>query len=138
MTKKLFISAITKVVLGIIILALLLFIPAGTLRYTQAWLLLGILFIPMIIAGFIMMARNPELLKKRLNAKEEQSEQKEVVLFSGIMFAASFIAAGLSYRFNFLMLPMWVSYAATAIFLLAYGLYAEVLKENTYLSRRSY
>ena len=135
MNKELFIRAISKFSAGVLIVALLIFLPAWTLRYPQGWLLMGILFIPMFIAGLIMMRRNPELLKKRLNAKEKESEQKEVILFSGIMFLAAFIFAGLSFRFGWLMLPFPVSVIAALIFLAAYALYAEVLRENTYLSR---
>ena len=135
MAKKLFVQAITKVTLGIILVGALLFIPAGTWSYPQAWLFLGILFIPMIIAGFIMMKVSPALLRKRLNAKEQEDEQKTVVLLSGLMFIGAFVAAGLSFRFGWAMLPMSVSYAGAVLFLLAYALYAEVLKENEYLSR---
>ncbi|RKM59314.1 isoprenylcysteine carboxylmethyltransferase family protein [Butyrivibrio sp. CB08] len=135
MNKKLFGQAIGKVVAGIVLVGLLLFVPAGSFAYWQGWLLMGILFIPMLIAGFVMMAKSPELLKKRLNAKEEQSEQKQVVLFSGIMFLAAFIVAGLNFRFGWIVLPNWVVFAGAVIFLLGYGLYAEVLKENEYLSR---
>ena len=135
MNKELFIRAISKFSAGVLIVALLIFLPAWTLRYPQGWLLMGILFIPMFIAGLIMMRRNPELLKKRLNAKEKESEQKEVILFSGIMFLAAFIFAGLSFRFGWLMLPFPVSVIAAFIFLAAYALYAEVLRENAYLSR---
>ena len=133
MNKKLFGQALGKVIAGIIIVGLLLFVPAGSFKYWQGWLLMGILFVPMVIAGFVMMAKSPELLKKRLNAKEEQSEQKVVVLLSGIMFLAAFIVAGLNFRL--IILPKWIVFVATAVFLLGYGLYAEVLKENEYLSR---
>lgn len=132
---KLFAQALLKFFSGLLILGALLFIPAGTFRYPHAWLLLGILFIPMFIAGLVMMAVNPGLLKKRLSAKEEQAEQRTVILLSALMFLASFITAGLNFRFGWLVLPMWVSYAAAAVFLAGYVLYAEVLWENTYLSR---
>ncbi|MBQ9910549.1 MAG: isoprenylcysteine carboxylmethyltransferase family protein [Lachnospiraceae bacterium] len=135
MSKELFIKAIAKFIFGVLLVGALLFFPAWTLHYPQAWLLLGILFIPMFIAGLVMMKKNPELLKKRLNAKEKEDEQKEVILFSGIMFLLSFVAAGLSFRFGFLMLPFSVSIIGAVLFLLSYALYAEVLKENTYLSR---
>ena len=135
MTKELFVSAITKLVSGILILGILIFLPAGTFHYPQGQLLMGILFIPMTLAGIVMMVKSPELLRKRLSVKEEQNEQKKVILFSGLMFAAAFIAAGLSFRLNLLMLPKWVSYIAAVIFLLAYALFAEVLRENAYLSR---
>ena len=113
----------------------LLFIPAGTWHYPQGWLLIGILFVPMFIAGLVMLKKNPELLKKRLNVREEETEQRQVILFSGIMFLTAFIAAGLSFRYKWLMLPASVSVAAAILFLAAYALYAEVLRENTYLSR---
>ncbi|MBQ1291582.1 MAG: isoprenylcysteine carboxylmethyltransferase family protein [Lachnospiraceae bacterium] len=135
MTKELFVSAITKLVSGILILGILIFLPAGTFHYPQGQLLMGILFIPMTLAGIVMMVKSPELLRKRLSVKEEQNEQKKVILFSGLMFAAAFIAAGLSFRLNLLMLPKWVSYIAAVVFLLAYALFAEVLRENAYLSR---
>ncbi len=135
MNAKLFASAITKFLSGFLLTGLLLFVPAGTFAYRQAWLLIGILFVPMFIAGLIMMHNSPDLLRKRLNAKEEQAEQKEVILYSGLMFPAAFIAAGLNFRFGRIVLPDWVSYAAAVVFLLAYALYAEVLRENAYLSR---
>ena len=135
MDSKLFIRAVSRFFAGLLIVGLLLFLPAGTLRYPQAWILIGILFVPMFTAGLIMMKKNPELLKKRLNVKEKESEQKEVILSSGIMFLAAFILAGLSFRFGWLMLPFPASITAAIIFLAAYALYAEVLRENTYLSR---
>ncbi len=135
MSKKLFISSLIKFFCGLLLVGLLLFVPAGSFSYWQGWLLIGILFIPMFIAGLIMMKFNPELLKKRLNAKEEQFEQKEVIAFSGVMFLASFIIAGLNFRFGWIVLPKWISSVATVVFLVAYMLYAEVLRENTYLSR---
>lgn len=135
MNKELFIKAITRFFAGLVIVCFLLFLPAGTFRYPQGRLLLGILFVPMFIAGIIMMKKNPELLEKRLNVKEKETEQKEVILFSGIMFLAAFIIAGLSFRFGWLMLPFPASILAAIIFLAAYALYAEVLRENTYLSR---
>ena len=135
MTAKLFVQAIVKVVSGILLVGLLLFLPAGTFSYWQAWLLLGILFIPMLIAGVILMFKNPELLKKRLSAKEEETEQKAVVALSGVMFLAAFVLAGLNYRFQWFLLPRWAVIAGTVIFLLAYAMYAEVLRENIFLSR---
>ena len=135
MTKDLFIKALIKFFAGFLIVAALLFIPAWTLRYPQAWLLLGILFVPMFIAGLIMMKKNPELLKKRLNAKEEETEQRTVIVLSGIMFLAAFIMSSLSFRFGWLMLPLPASYVAAVLFLAAYALYGEVLRENEYLSR---
>ena len=135
MSKALFIRAISKFSAGLLLVGGLLLIPAGTWNYPQGWLLIGILFVPMFVAGLVMMRRNPELLKKRLNVKEEESEQRTVILFSGIMFLMAFIAAGLSFRHGWLMLPVPVSLIAAIVFLAAYALYAEVLRENTYLSR---
>jgi len=135
MTKALFVQAIVKFSLGVVLVGVLLFLPAGTLDSPGGWLLMAILFIPMFAAGLVMMRKNPDLLKKRLQAKEKQSEQSTVVKLSGLMFLAGFIVAGLDFRFRWLPLPGWVPYAAAAAFLLAYLLYAEVLRENTYLSR---
>ena len=135
MNKELLIKGISRFTAGVLLVMGLLFIPAGTLNYPQAWLLTGILFVPMFIAGLVMMKKNPELLMKRLNVKEEESEQREVILLSGIMFLAAFISAGLSFRFQWLMLPFAVSMTGTILFLASYALYAEVLRENTYLSR---
>ncbi len=135
MTTRLFISAIAKFALGVVLLGALLFLPAGTLAYPQGWLLMGILFIPMFLAGLVMMAKNPALLRSRLNAKEKQREQSLVVKLSGLMFLVGFVLAGLSFRFGWLLLPRWVSWLGAALFLLSYALYAEVLRENTWLSR---
>ena len=130
MDLKLFTQAIFKFLGGLLIVGLLLFLPAGTFVWRQAWLLLGILFVPMFIAGLIMMKRAPDLLRKRLNVKEEEKEQKTVIVLSGLMFLAAFIVAGLNFRFRWIVLPVWVSWAAAVLFLLAYVLYAEVLREN--------
>ncbi|MBQ3330936.1 MAG: isoprenylcysteine carboxylmethyltransferase family protein [Ruminococcus sp.] len=135
MTVKLFFQAIGKFIAGVILIGLLLFLPAGSFGYRNAWLFIGILFIPMFIAGIVMMFRDPELLKKRLNAKEEQKEQKAVVALSGLMFSAAFIVAGLNYRFSWIVTPDWLVYVGAGVFLLAYVMYAEVLRENAYLSR---
>ena len=135
MDTKLFTQALTKFSLGVIIIGLLLFVPAGSLRYWQGWLLMGILFVPMFAAGFVLMAKNPELLRKRLNAKEEEKEQKTVVALSGVLFFAAFVVAGLNWRFQWSVLPEWAVWIAAALFLACYLLYAEVLRENTYLSR---
>lgn len=135
MDLKLFTQAIFKFLGGLLIVGLLLFLPAGTFVWRQAWLLLGILFVPMFIAGLIMMKRAPDLLRKRLDAKEEEKEQKTVIVLSGLMFLAAFIVAGLNFRFRWIVLPVWVSWAAAVLFLLAYVLYAEVLRENIWLSR---
>ena len=135
MSKKLFIQAVFKFILGIILVGLFVFLPAGTLSYFQGWLFMGILFIPMFIAGIVMMFKNPELLKKRLNAKEKEAEQDKIVKLSGLMFFAGFVMAGLSYRFDWYVIPKSVSIIAGVVFLIAYALYAEVLRENTFLSR---
>lgn len=135
MTKKLFVQAITKYLAGVVLLGLLLFLPAGTLRYPNGWLLMGLLFIPMFIAGVVMMLRDPALLEKRLNAKEREGEQKEIIWQSGVMFIIAFILAGLNFRFGWLKLPGWVVHAAAVLFLLAYLMWAEVLRENAFLSR---
>ena len=135
MDKGLLVRALMKFSLGVVILGLLLFVPAGSFRFWQGWLLMGVLFVPMLIAGFVMLFRNPELLRKRLNAKEEEKEQKTVVAFSGLLFIAAFVVAGLNRRFGWLVLPDWVVWVAAALFLGSYLLYAEVLRENTFLSR---
>ena len=135
MDLKLFTQAIFKFLGGLLIVGLLLFLPAGTFGWWQAWLLIGILFVPMFIAGLIMMKSSPDLLRKRLDVKEEENEQKTVIVLSGIMFLAAFIGAGLNYRFGWIVLPAWVSWVAAVLFLLAYALYAEVLRENVWLSR---
>ena len=133
--KKLFFQAVGKFAAGLLIVALLLFVPAGTLRYGNAWLFLALLFIPMFAAGLVMMFRNPELLRKRLNAKEEQKEQKTVVALSAVMFLAAFVAAGLTFRFGWHMFSKGLVAAGCVVFLAAYLMYAEVLRENVYLSR---
>ena len=135
MNKSLFFSAIAKLIAGVILVGALIFLPAWTVNYPQGWLLMAILFVPMFLAGLIMMAKNPALLRSRLNAREKENEQSLVVKLSGLMFLAGFILAGLSYRFGWWMLPRWVSILGTVLFLLSYALYAEVLRENTWLSR---
>lgn len=135
MTKELFFQAILKFIAGVILIGLLLFVPAGTIHFWNGWLFMGILFVPMFGAGIVMMMKNPELLKKRLNAKEKEQEQSVVIKLSGLMFLVGFIVAGLNYRFEWHMLPTGVSIGAAVVFLVAYLLYAEVLRENTYLSR---
>ncbi len=135
MTKKLFLQAILKFMLGIVLVAALIFIPAGTIRYLNGWVFMGILFIPMLLAGIVMMRKNPKLLRKRLNAKEEQSEQQFVIKLSGLMFVIGFVTAGFNFRFGWFILPDWIVRTAIIVFLLAYLMYAEVLRENTYLSR---
>lgn len=135
MSKKLFFQAIVKFLLGIVIIAALIFIPAGTFNYLNGWIFMGILFIPMLIAGIVMMLKNPELLKSRLEAKEKQKEQSVVIKLSGLMFIVGFVLAGLDFRFKWISLPPWVTYVASGFFLLAYIMWAEVLRENTFLSR---
>jgi len=135
MNIKLFIQAIIKYVFGVLIVGGLLIIPANSFEYWNGWLFMGLLFIPMFIAGIILMIKNPELLKKRLNAKEKENEQKWVLLFSGVMFIAGFIVAGLNYRYKWIEMPNIVVIIASILFIIAYILYAEVLRENTYLSR---
>ena len=133
--KKLFAQAISKYLLGVILVGAILFLPAWSFAYWNAWLFMGILFVPMFIAGIIMLGKNPELLQKRLDAKEKEAEQKSVVALSGLMFLAAFIVAGLDWRFGWTHMPNWLVWVATGLFLLSYLLYAEVLRENTYLSR---
>ena len=135
MNKKLFFQAIIKFLMGLLVVCALLFIPAGTINYWNAWLFIGILFIPMFIAGIVMMIKNPELLKQRLDAKEKESEQKLVILGSGIMFLSGFIVAGLNYKYQWFILPNVVVIISSIIFIISYILYGEVLRENTYLSR---
>ena len=135
MNIKLFIQAIIKYVFGVVIICSLLFVPANSFKYWNGWLFMGLLFIPMFIAGIILMIKNPELLKKRLNAKEKENEQKWVLLFSGLMFIAGFIIAGLNYRYKWIEIPNIVVIISSILFIIAYILYAEVLRENTYLSR---
>ena len=131
----LFFSAIAKFLAGLVTVGALLFLPAWSLGFWKGWLLIGILFVPMFFAGIVMMVRNPALLRKRLNAKEEEMEQKTVLLLCGLTFLLSFVMAGLNFRFGWIVTPDWVSFAAAGVFLAAYLLYAEVLRENVYLSR---
>ena len=135
MTKELFLQAIMKFSLGVILVGLLIFIPAGTIAFWNGWLFMSILFVPMFLAGIVMMIKKPELLKKRLNAKEKLKEQSMVIKLSGLMFLVGFIVAGFNYRFHWNILPRSVSKGASVVFLAAYLLYAEVLRENVYLSR---
>lgn len=135
MNIKLFFSALVKFLAGVIMMSLLLFIPAGTIYYPGAWLLMGLLFVPMLILGAVLMVKSPELLKKRLNSKEKEGAQKGVVILSLIMFMAGFILSALDFRYSWLVIPEWVQYVSGALFLFGYGLYAEVMRENAYLSR---
>lgn len=132
---KLLINGLVKFTCGLLIVGVLIFLPAGSLAYTYGWLFVGLLFVPMLIAGFVMYIKSPALLKKRLDAKEKQSTQKGVLAFSGLMFIAGFVVAGLDYRFGWSYMPAWVVVVASVLFLAAYGLYAEVMRENAYLSR---
>ena len=135
MNKKLFLNAIIKFIFGVILVGILLFIPAGTLSYWNAWLLMGLLFVPMLIVGIILMFKNPVLLKNRLDVKEKEIEQKQVILYSGLMFLLGFIVAGLNYRFSWIKISNIAVIIASILFIISYMLYAEVLRENTYLSR---
>ena len=135
MKKSLFVQAVGKFLLGVVLVGVLVFLPAGTLYFWQGWLFMGILFVPMFLAGLVMLKKNPALLQSRLNAKEKEREQSLVVKLSGLMFLAGFIVAGLNFRFGWYILPKAVSIAAAVVFLASYALYAEVLRENTYLSR---
>ena len=135
MNIKLFLQAIIKFLLGVLIIGILLFIPAGTIEYWNAWLFMGLLFIPMFIVGIIMMIKNPDLLRKRLNAKENEKTQKIVIVISGIMFILGFVCAGLNFRYNWITLPNIVIIISSIVFVIAYILYGEVLRESAYLSR---
>ena len=132
---KLFADALTKFFCGFLLVGLLIFLPAGTLAYAQGWLLMGLLFGPMFIAGLVMLAKSPDFLAKRLDVKEKRSAQQGVVKLSGLMFIAGFVVAGLDFRFSWSRMPQWVTMVAAVLFLLAYALYAEVMRENSYLSR---
>ncbi len=128
-------SAGIKLLMGLVLVGLLIFLPAGTLCFFNGWLLVAVLFVPMLIAGVVMAVCSPQLLKKRLNTKEKESEQKSVVAMSGIMFIAAFVVAGLNYRYVWTVMPSWAVWSAVALFLLSYAMYAEVMRENAYLSR---
>ena len=132
---KLLAEALVKFSLGALMVGALIFLPAGSLGFWQGWLLMGLLFIPMLIAGFVMLSKAPDLLAKRLYAKEKQAAQKGVLAFSGLMFVGGFVVAGLDHRFGWSRMPVWVTVMGAAVFLLSYALYAEVLRENAYLSR---
>ena len=135
MKMKLLFQTLIKFIAGIVLVLILVFLPAGTFGFFRGWLFIAVMFIPVLIAGIVMMIFKPELLKKRLNAKESEKEQNLVVKLSGLMFVAGFVVAGLDFRFSWFVLPEIVSYVASAIFLLSYLIYAEVLRENEYLSR---
>ncbi len=132
---KLLTSAITKFLAGIILVGLLVFLPSGTINYPGGWLFCGLLFIPMLILGIVLYMKAPELLKKRLDSKEKEKTQKGVVAFSGLAFLLSFVLSGLDFRFGWSAIPTWLTIVASAVFLISYGIYAEVMRENAYLSR---
>lgn len=135
MNRKLFFEAASKFLLGVLLVGVLVFWPAGSLGYSNGWLFLGILFLPMFCAGVVMLLKSPDLLRKRLQVKEKQGQQRRVIASSSLMFLVGFVLCGLSWRWQWLIFPRWVSVAAAAVFLLGYGLFAEVLRENAYLSR---
>ncbi len=135
MRKNLAARAVSKYLAGLVMVALLLFVPAGSLAYPNGWLFISLLFIPMLVLGFVLLFKAPELLEKRLNAKEEQGEQRKVVGLSALLFLAGFVTAALDFRFGWSQLPGWLVLAASAVLLLSYGMYAEVMRENAYLSR---
>lgn len=132
---KLLLEGIMKFLCGLLMVGLLIFLPAGTLDYGRGWLLMGLLFVPMLIAGFVMFFKSPDLLAKRLDVKEKQAAQKGVVAMSGLMFIGGFVVAGLDARFGWSRMPQAVTVVASVLFVLAYGLYGEVMRENAYLSR---
>ena len=132
---KLFLSALTKFIAGLVLVGLLLFLPAGTLHYVGAWRFLALLFVPMLLMGVVMLCKAPALLQKRLNGKEKQAAQKGVLALSGLMFPAGFVVSALDFRFGWSVVPMWVVIAASVAFLAGYTMYAEVMRENAYLSR---
>ena len=132
---KLLAEALIKFTCGLLLVGLLIFLPAGTFAYTYGWLFVGLLFVPMLIAGFVMLAKSPAFLKKRLDTKEKQGKQKGVVACSGLMFVAGFVVAGLDFRFGWSNMSFWIVVVASIMFLIAYALYAEVMRENAYLSR---
>ena len=135
MDKTLLTQTLIKFLAGIILTGLLVFLPAGSFAYWQGWLLMGVLFVPMFFAGIVMLVKNPDLLRKRLNSKEKEGTQKAVVALTGLLLIISFVTAGLNWRFNWWILPDWTVWTATALFIISYLLYAEVLRENGYLSR---
>ena len=132
---KLLANGLVKFTCGLLMVGLLMFLPAGTFYYTYGWLLIGLLFAPMLIAGFVMFFKTPDFLEKRLDVKEKQGTQKGVIALSGLMFIAGFVLAGLDFRFGWSEMPLWVTITASVLFLIAYALYAEVMRENAYLSR---
>ena len=132
---NLLIKALTKFIVGILIVGALVFLPAWDVKFANGWLFMGLLFIPMLLLGALMLIKSPDLLQKRLEAKETQKTQKGVVAFSGIIFIAGFVVAGLDHRFGWSRVPLWAVISASAVLLASYALYAEVMRENAYLSR---
>ena len=135
MDKKLFIQAIVKYLLGLTLFSFLLFVSAGTLKYLNAWLLIGVLFIPMLLVGIVLTIKNPNLLRKRLNAREKEAEQASVQQYGALMFVGGLVVAGFDYRYQWIVLPKWLVIVSTVLFIFSYLLYVEVLRENEYLSR---
>lgn len=131
----LMVSAGIKLLIGLVLVGLLIFLPAGTIRFFNGWFLIAVLFVPMLIAGVVMALRSPGLLRKRLNSKEKENEQKSVAAISGVMFVVAFMVAGFNYRYSWMVMPSWAVWCAVVLFLLSYLIYAEVLRENAYLSR---
>ena len=132
---KLVINALTKFLLGAVLLGVLIFLPAGTIEYFGGWLFMGVLFVPMFIIGVVMLIKSPELLKKRLDSKEKRGKQKGVVALSGLMFPSGFLLSSFDFRYGWSKVPLWLTVTAAALFLIGYGVYAEVMRENAYLSR---
>lgn len=128
-------KALTRYAAGLLAAGLLIFLPAGTLKFPRGWLFLGVLFLPMLVMGLVMLKKAPDLLRRRLESKEQEQTQRLVVALSALMFLAGFVLCGLDFRFDWLQLPHWISWAAAAVFLIGYGMYAEVMRENSYLSR---
>ena len=132
---KLLLSSLIKFFCGVVLVGLLIFLPAGTVYYANGWLFMGLLFVPMFAAGIVMLCKSPAFLEKRLDGKEKQEQQRGIVALSGLMFIGGFVVAGLDYRFGWSWMPRWVVLTAAVLFLAAYGIYAEVMRENAYLSR---
>ena len=134
-TMKLACNALIKFTVGLLLVGVLLFLPAGSFEYINGWLFIGLLFIPMLILGVVLLIKSPDLLKKRLGAREKENTQKGVVAVSGILFVIGFAVAGLDFRFGWSEVPLWVVIASSIVLLISYALYAEVMRENAYLSR---
>lgn len=135
MRMRLAVKGVCKMLIGFVFLALMIFLPAGTLRFANGWLFLGVLFVPILLLGAVLLWKVPALLEKRLDAKEKENDQKLIVLLSGVIFFVGFILAGMDFRVSWLVMPAWIPVAASVVFLVTYVLYAEVMRENAYLSR---